>query len=198
MCGAERLACLLNRVLLLRRFLLSPDFVMHPSLHYRFCPSCGAARDAARTQPMNCEACGFMLFVSVTPGAGGFLRRADGKVLFIVREKEPAKGKLGVPGGFVDEGESVEEGLRREFREEVAVQLGDLTYLCSHPNSYLYAGVTYPVVDFFFIAEAAGDENPAALDAVEDFRWLDPMEVNEEEMAFPSMAYALRKYKERG
>ena len=170
---------------------------MHPSLHYRFCPSCGAAREAGRTQPVNCEACGFKLFVSVTPGTGGFLRRADGKVLFIIRGKEPAKGRLAVPGGFVDEGESAEEGLRREFMEEVGVALKEVTYLCSHPNIYVYSGVTYPVLDVFYTAEAAGDESPEALDAVAEFCWRDPMEVREEEMAFPSMEYALRKYKER-
>jgi ADP-ribose pyrophosphatase YjhB (NUDIX family) len=169
---------------------------MHPSLHYRYCPSCGAAREAGRTQPLLCETCGFKIYVNITPATGGFLRRGDGKVLFIIRGHEPAKGKLAIPGGFVDDGETAEEGLRREFMEEVGVKLRELSFLCSHPNAYLYCGVTYPVLDFFFVAEAAGDENPAALDAVESFLWLDPMGVKEEEMAFPSMAYALRKYKE--
>ena len=171
---------------------------MHPSLHFRFCPSCGTPREASLTQPLQCPACGFRLYINITSATGGFLRRRDGKVLFIRRGHEPAKGKLAIPGGFVDEGETAEQGLRREFMEEVGVPLQALTFLCSHPNQYLYAGVTYPVLDFFFIAEAAGDETPAALDAVESFCWLDPAEVAEAEMAFPSMAYALRMYKERG
>jgi NAD+ diphosphatase len=170
---------------------------MHPSLHFNHCPSCGAPREPTRIQPLTCGACGFKLFVNTTCAAGAFLRRADGRVLFIRRGHEPGKGRLAVPGGFVDEGETAEDGLRREFMEEVGVTLLDLTFLCSHPNSYLYEGVTYPVLDFFFSAQAAGNEEPAALDAVESFCWLDPMEVKEEEMAFPSMAYALRKYKER-
>lgn len=170
---------------------------MHPLLHYHFCPSCGAAREASTQQPLKCGACGFKLYVNITSATAGFLRRADGRVLFIIRGHEPAKGKLAIPGGFVDEGETAEAGLRREFTEEVGITPGSLTFLCSHPNAYLYAGVTYPVLDFFFMAEAAGDENPAALDAVESFSWLDPETVMEEDMAFPSMAYALRKYKDR-
>jgi ADP-ribose pyrophosphatase YjhB (NUDIX family) len=167
---------------------------MHPSHFFKFCPSCGTARETSRTQPLKCSACNFTLFVNTTCATGAFLRRADGRVLFIRRAHEPAKGKLAIPGGFIDEGETAEQALRREFMEEVGVPLGDLAFLCSHPNAYHYAGVTYPVLDFFFAATAAGDETPQALDAVESFCWLDPATVSEEEMAFPSMSYALRTF----
>jgi ADP-ribose pyrophosphatase YjhB (NUDIX family) len=168
---------------------------MHPSLHFHYCPACGAAREATRRQPVKCAACGFTLYMNTTCATGAFLRRADGRVLFIRRGHEPAKGMLAVPGGFIDEGETAEQGLQREFMEEVGVTMHGITFLCSHPNSYLYEGVTYPVLDFFFTA-TAGHEEPAALDAVESFCWLDPAAVQEEDMAFPSMAFALRKYKE--
>lgn len=170
---------------------------MHPALHIRHCPSCGVVREATRAQPLTCAVCGFTLYMNTTCATAAFLRRADGKVLFIRRGHEPAKGMLAIPGGFIDEGETAEEGLRREFMEEVGIVVRDLSFLCSHPNTYFYKGVTYPVLDFFFTAEAAGNETPAALDAVESFCWLDPAAVKEEEMAFPSMAFALGKYKER-
>ncbi len=170
---------------------------MHPSLHFKHCPSCGAAREPSQTQPLQCPGCGFTLFVNTTCATGAFLRRADGCVLFIRRAHEPAKGKLAIPGGFIDEGETAEQALRREFMEEVGVALGVLEFLCSHPNSYHYAGVTYPVLDFFFAANAAGGENPQALDAVESFCWLDPAGVREDEIAFPSMVHALRVYLSR-
>jgi ADP-ribose pyrophosphatase YjhB (NUDIX family) len=167
---------------------------MHPALLFKHCPSCGAAREAARAQPLKCSGCGFTLFINTTCATGAFLRRADGRVLFIRRAHEPAKGRLAIPGGFIDEGETAEAALRREFLEEVGVPLGELTFLCSHPNAYLYAGVTYPVLDFFFAATAAGDETPQALDAVESFCWLDPASVREEDIAFPSMVHALRVF----
>jgi ADP-ribose pyrophosphatase YjhB (NUDIX family) len=167
---------------------------MHPYLFFRFCPSCGAAREPGNTPPLTCASCGFTLYMNTTCATAAFLVRPDGTALFIRRAKDPAKGKLAIPGGFIDEGETAEEGVRREFREEVGINPGSLQYLCSHINSYHYKGVTYPVLDFFFITRATGDEKPEALDAVAGFSWLDPQEVDPAEMAFPSMVYALKQY----
>ena len=105
--------------------------------------------------------------MSTTCATAAFLRRPDGKVLFIRRAKAPARGRLAIPGGFIDQGETAEDGLRREFMEEVGLRPGRLTFLCSHPNQYLYKGVTYPVLDFFFTASATGVETVEALDAVD-------------------------------
>jgi ADP-ribose pyrophosphatase YjhB (NUDIX family) len=167
---------------------------MHPSSFFRFCPSCGTAREPSITPPIACNACGFTLYMNTTCATAAFLVRPDGKALFIRRGKEPAKGKLAIPGGFIDEGESAEDGLRREFREEVGIDPAGLKYLCSHVNSYHYKNVTYPVLDFFYTARATGEEKAEALDAVADFCWLDPREVDPAEMAFPSMTYALKQY----
>lgn len=150
------------------------------------------------TQPLACAACGFTFYMNTTCATAAFLRRPDGMVLFIRRSKEPAQGKLAIPGGFIDEGETAEDGLRREFMEEVGLHIEDIDFLCSHPNQYLYMGVTYPVLDFFFTALASGEEKPEALDAVESYCWLDPQAVAAVEIAFPSMVYALRVYLERG
>jgi NAD+ diphosphatase len=168
--------------------------IMHPSLAFRFCPSCGAPRKPRRRQPLDCAACGFVFYINITSAAGGFIRRDDGKVLFIRRAKSPGKGKLAVPGGFIDEGETAEAGICREFREEVGITLGDVAFLCSHPNRYSYKGLTYPVIDFFFTARADGTENPQALDDVTSTAWLDPFAVDPREIAFPSMRFALARY----
>lgn len=167
---------------------------MHPAALFRHCPSCGAARTPEVKQPIDCAACGFTLYMNTTCATAAFLVRPDGKVLFIKRAKEPAKGKLAIPGGFIDEGETAEEGVRREFTEEVGIRPEAVRFLCSHPNTYHYRGVTYPVLDFFFIADAAAEVKAEALDAVDDVLWLDPEAVDPEEMAFPSMTFALRQY----
>lgn len=171
---------------------------MSPLLHFRHCPACGAAREPLLAQPLACAACGFTFYMSCTCAAAAFLRRPDGRVLFIRRAKEPAQGKLAIPGGFIDEGETAEDGLRREFMEEVGLPVADLAFLCSRPNRYLYKGVTYPVLDFFFTALTTGEKEPEALDAVDSFYWLDPGKVDPGEIAFPSMVHALEVYLARG
>lgn len=92
--------------------------------------------------------------------------------------------------------ETAETAVCRETREEVGLELTDLRFICSHPNAYFYAGVTYPVLDVFFAARS-GTAEAKALDDVSDVRWLDPKEVAPESLAFPSMQQAFRIWRER-
>jgi 8-oxo-dGTP diphosphatase len=60
---------------------------------------------------------------SVTAGAIVFDR--DGRLLLLKHVFRPGSG-WGIPGGFIKAGEQPEEALRRELREEVAVELDDV------------------------------------------------------------------------
>lgn len=171
---------------------------MHPSRKFHYCPSCAAPfADGYASQPLQCGGCGFRFYFNTTCATAALLVRPDGMALFIRRAKDPAMGKLALPGGFIDEGETAEEGVRREFTEEVGFAPEAIDWLCSRPNLYLYKEVTYPVLDFFFVARACGDEVPQALDGVASVHWLDPLGIDPDEIAFISMRYALEIYRER-
>jgi NAD+ diphosphatase len=166
--------------------------------HFAHCPRCGASVPPAEpplTGPFRCEACGFTLFFNVAGAVAALIVRSDGRALFIRRAKDPGKGKLGLPGGFVDAGEDAETALAREVREEVGLELTALHYLSSHTNRYLYAGVTYATLDLFYLASARSPDNVRALDAVESVIWLDPETVDRGEIAFESMRAALDVYR---
>jgi 8-oxo-dGTP diphosphatase len=52
-----------------------------------------------------------------------------GHVLLIRRKNDPFKGSYALPGGFVDVGERVEDGCRRELKEETGLEVGALHLL---------------------------------------------------------------------
>jgi len=61
---------------------------------------------------------------------------ARGYVLLIRRKNEPFRGSYALPGGFVDVGERVEDGCRRELSEETGLKVGALRLIgvYSDPN----------------------------------------------------------------
>jgi mutator protein MutT len=53
----------------------------------------------------------------------GALIIEDGRILLVERGKEPLKGFWSIPGGIVETGEKLEEGIRREVREETGLDV---------------------------------------------------------------------------
>jgi 8-oxo-dGTP diphosphatase len=47
----------------------------------------------------------------------------DGKILLVERGKEPLKGYWSIPGGIVETGEKLEQGIRREVAEETGLEV---------------------------------------------------------------------------
>lgn len=158
---------------------------------FHFCPECGQpANHRSETPFFRCASCGFQLYFNIASAAGAFLRDRAGRLLFIRRAHEPARGKLGVPGGFVDPGEAIEEAVRREVLEEVGLSVARLDYFGSHPNRYEYQGVRYNTVDLFFRGEIESFADARRSGEVEEMVILHPGEVDPAEIAFDSMRWA--------
>jgi 8-oxo-dGTP pyrophosphatase MutT (NUDIX family) len=139
-----------------------------------------------------CSHCRFVLFFNPAVAGAAFLRNPAGELLFLRRAHEPAQGKLGLPGGFVDYHETAEQGLAREIREEIGIDAGPFTFLCTQVNRYEYQDTVYPVVDLFFTSDLPVDAQPRCLDAVDDLRWLRPEDVDVNSLAFPSLRAAFQ------
>ena len=162
---------------------------MLPAELFRFCPRCGAPvpEEAVGRSPFGCPVCHLTLFFNPAVAAGAWVFDGAGRVLLVRRAHDPQKGKFGLPGGFLDIGEMAEEGLRREIREEVGLEVERVAYVASVTNRYAYREVTYPVVDLIFTAVAVDPGAARALDGVAGVEWHRPADLDPDELAFPSM-----------
>ena len=96
-----------------------------PTYHpWNFCPECGgplnARPDAEGNSPF-CPRCDRFYYHNPPPVVA-CLAVSEGKVLFVKRGVEPARGLWALPGGFVDLGESPEQAALRELEEETILK----------------------------------------------------------------------------
>jgi ADP-ribose pyrophosphatase len=119
-----------------------------------------------------------------------------GQVLLLRRANDPGKGMLGMPGGFVDHGETAEVALKREVLEEIGLTVKSIEYLTSEPNAYVYRGVTLPVLDFFYIVEV--DEGPIELvdGEITSWIWTELTDDVLDQLVFVSNRRALERYRD--
>ncbi len=169
---------------------------MEISQAYRFCPHCGVKRELfSPARPFRCDGCGFTSFFSPVTAVGAVITNPQGRILLIERARDPGKGMLGMPGGFVDPNESAEEALRREILEEVGLSVGELTFLTTAPNSYTYHGIVLPVLDIFFSARIANEQEIEHDDSeVSAWMWTEVGPEVLSRMAFASNRLALERF----
>jgi ADP-ribose pyrophosphatase YjhB (NUDIX family) len=162
---------------------------------FNFCPSCGSKGVSFDgIKEFTCPACSFAYFQNVAAAAGTILE-CDGKIVLIRRKQEPGKGMLDLPGGFIDPGETAEEGARREVREELKLDVGPLEYLGSYPNTYVYKDVSYRSCDLLFYRKI--ETLPTEFDKTEaeEVLYMDPFEIPDDQVAFESIRMGLQLFR---
>lgn len=98
----------------------------------------------------------------------------QGKVLLAKRGREPAKGSWGLPGGLLELGETVAEGVRREVMEEcgVVVEAGAVVGVFEPMQRDHQGRLRFHYVVIDLLAHYVAGE-PRAADDVDDVRWVD-------------------------
>ena len=168
---------------------------MHPLNHFNFCPKCGSNRFAENSEnSKKCEVCGFEFFKNPTIGCGAIVFDDQDRLLCIRRLKNPGAGLLGVPGGFVDLEETIEQAVARETLEETGIQIEVVELIANIPNSYVYKGVEQYPLDFYYsgkIVDISGMRPQIGETA--EILFIPRNEINIDSFAMPSCKELLRR-----
>jgi NAD+ diphosphatase len=99
----------------------------------RFCPRCGAALEARQSgHVLRCTSCGREQFPRTDAAVIMLITDSEDRALLGRQPSWPA-GRWSTLAGFVEPGESLEDAVRREVREESGVEVGEVSYLASQP-----------------------------------------------------------------
>jgi ADP-ribose pyrophosphatase YjhB (NUDIX family) len=156
----------------------------------RFCPICGRPVEArtleADHRPRLVCSEGHVTWRNPRMVVGT-LPSADGKVYLARRAIEPSLGMWGNPSGFLELGESAQEGARRETEEEteLRVEVGRLIGVYSRP--------AVGIVTIAFEASVVGVRPEPAAETSE-VRAFGPDEIPWDEIAFTTAESALRDW----
>jgi len=98
---------------------------------HAFCGRCGTATEPHEAEMARvCPTCGALHFPRISPAVITLVHRDDGAVL-LARDHRFRPGFFALLAGFVEPGETLEEAVAREVREEVGVEVQDVRYFGS-------------------------------------------------------------------
>ena len=118
--------------------------------HSRFCPSCGTKTVMQTTISKQCPNCKYEIYPVVSPAILVLIRKGD--AILLVHARNFRGSFYGLVAGFLETGETLEECVAREVKEETGLDVKNITYFGNQPWPYpsgLMVG---------FIADYAGGE----------------------------------------
>ncbi len=169
---------------------------MHFKKKFRFCPACGSEHfEDNNFKSKRCADCGFVFYHNPSAAVAAFIFNTKGELLVCKRAKEPARGTLDLPGGFVDYEETAEEAMRRELLEETGAQALTVEYLFSLPNLYVYSDLEIPTLDMFFRCTLPENAAVRPADDVAECRFIPLTDVHPEAFGLRSIRHAVEHMK---
>lgn len=172
--------------------------MLHPLTDFIYCPHCGSnAFTENDAYSKRCPKCGFTFYPNAAAATVAVIVNSHDELLCIRRKREPARGTLDLPGGFVDPGESITDGLLREVREELGAEVERFEFLFSRPNEYPFAGHTVHTADAFFRCTLRDETCVRAGDDAEEVLWIAISNLCPEEFGLYSVRQGVTLIKEQ-
>jgi NAD+ diphosphatase len=130
-----------------------------------FCGCCGSRNNDADTELARlCPSCGHLEFPRIAPAVITIIVNDKDEAL-LAHNKKFTSGMYSLIAGFNEAGESLEETVVREIREEVSLEVKDLRYIKSQPWPFPNSLMTG-----FFAHHASGSIKVDGIE-IEDAQW---------------------------
>jgi 8-oxo-dGTP pyrophosphatase MutT (NUDIX family) len=150
-----------------------------------YCPGCGTKLQVRQERLVwFCPGCRRHHYANPIPVIDALFVDNHGKILLGRRNQEPEKGKLNLPGGFVDMGETLEEALQREIQEELGMkpsEYGAFSYGGSRLIFHKQEGNERQLVGVIMRARLA-HRDFAPNDEVSEYVWRDTASLKADEL----------------
>ncbi|MGQ9647288.1 MAG: NAD(+) diphosphatase [Thermodesulfobacteriota bacterium] len=131
---------------------------------HQYCSRCGTPlRTKSTERAKECPSCGQLHFPRLAPAIIVLVER--GCKLLLARSRHFLPGMYSVLAGFVEPGESLEEAVVREVKEEVGINIKDIKYFGSQPWPFPHS------LMIGFTATYAGGEITLDDSEIEDAGW---------------------------
>lgn len=155
---------------------------------FKYCPMC-ATELTPPTRPGGGAYCPVherSWYRNSSPTVGCAIVDATGtRALVSVRGIEPEKDRYDVPGGFLEPGEHPLDGLVREVREELGVEVTDISGpLLTEVHRYGPEG-DFVLAMGFAARLAASESSPEPADDVAEVRWVEDADLDGLDFAWP-------------
>jgi ADP-ribose pyrophosphatase YjhB (NUDIX family) len=157
----------------------------------QYCYVCGQPTQLKEPRCYWCEHCQQTYYDNPRPCVDLFLFDDQNRILGGRRAFEPGKGKLDIPGGFLEFGESFEEGAMREIKEELGLTAKDYSapqYFASYIADYPWGKETYQNVAVAYVARLKPGTKPIAGDDLKEAFFLEVADIDREAFGFPPQA----------
>ena len=134
---------------------------------HQFCGRCGTrTRLLDKERARECPQCSLLHFPRLAPAIIVLIER--GRELLLARSRRFVPGMYSVLAGFVEPGETLEEAVVREVREEVGISIGSIRYFESQPWPFPHS------LMIGFTATYEGGEISLDDKEIEDAAWFTP------------------------
>jgi len=142
---------------------------------YKYCSICGGRLKKDKRGNLACIRCGFMNFRNPRPTATGLILYKN-KLLLTKRAKAPFKNWWDLPGGYVERGETAEQSLKREIKEETGLDIKIKSIFGTYSGTASCGADKYRVLSVVFVAQAQGQALQANDDVLAS-RWFAKKEI---------------------